>query len=117
MSLDRLNAADILKSIPWEGLLESADNFLDDKNKNDNDLDEFIIDQIDDRIDFASIINGPAGAVAEALDGPVIKLVSSLIKALSGDPESRQARREVRKSRREARRLARQERKRARVDE
>ena len=106
---DNIKAGEILGSIPWTTVLESVDNFLDEKNDDDS-VDEFIIDQIDASIDLSAIISGPVGVIAETLDGPVIKLVSSLIKTLTVDPEVRAARKEERKSRRAARRAAREER-------
>ena len=106
---DNINAGEILGSIPWTNVLESVDNFLDEKNDDDS-IDEFIIDQIDNSIDLSAIIQGPVGVIAETLDGPVIKLVSSLIKTLAVDPEVRAARKAARKDRRAARLSARQER-------
>lgn len=98
-----MKAFQILKSFPVDEVVDLVDDLLDGGSTEDEAI-EAVAVFLDRLIDAGVWIPGPVGIAIEAIDGPLIRAVISLVVALSADPE----RREARKARRSERRAARQ---------
>jgi hypothetical protein len=107
---------DLLRSFPTEQVVDLVDDLLDSGNDRDDVIDA-IVEFIDSLVRLDLWLPGPVGAVAEQVDGAVIRAAVSVLVAVAGDPTARAARRERRVERRANRRARRIARRAARATE
>lgn len=103
----------ILKVIPWDEVLDLADELMDGGMDKDEALDE-IASILDTIIPADALVPGPGGALLEIVDGTIIRAALGVVVAFATDPvrrAARKARRAERKAERKARRAARKDKK------
>lgn len=104
-----MRAFGLLKSLPVPEIVDLVDDLLCEGASEEEAIDA-VAAFLDQLIDAGLWLPGPVGQAIEAIDGPLLRAVITLIVALSSDPdrrEARMARREERRSERRARREAR----------
>jgi hypothetical protein len=103
-----VNLEKIISEVPWNDVLDIADEALDEDSDQDVVLTK-IAETVDNLIDFGGM--GEVGKMVELVDEQIFRAVARVIISLAGDPERRAERREKRKKRRAERKISRAEKK------